>query len=76
VSPKLPVVTAAQVRRALLRAGWVEIRQAGSHVRLRHADRADDVTIALHAGDVPPGTLRSIVRQTGLTVDQFRELLR
>ena len=72
---RLPQVTAEQVRRALLRVGWYEVRRVGSHVRLRRDDRAEDVTIALHPGDVPPGTLRSIMRQAGLTREQFREIL-
>jgi predicted RNA binding protein YcfA (HicA-like mRNA interferase family) len=31
--------------------------------------------VALHSGTIPPGTLRSIIRQAGLTVDQFISLL-
>jgi predicted RNA binding protein YcfA (HicA-like mRNA interferase family) len=76
VSPRLPVVTAEQIRRALLRSGWYEVRQTGSHLRLRHDDHNEDVTIAMHAGDVPIGTVRSIIRQAGLTVDEFREILK
>lgn len=76
MSPRLPVVTAEQIRRALLRAGWYEVRQTGSHLRMRHEDHEQDVTIAMHAGDVPAGTLRAIIRTMGLTVDEFRELLK
>ena len=76
MSSRLPVVTAEQLRRALVRAGWYEVRQTGSHLRLRHDEHPEDVTIAIHAGDIPTGTLRSIIRQIGLTVEEFRELLR
>ena len=72
---RLPQVTAEQVRRALLRAGWYEVRSSGGHLRLRRDDRDEDVTIAMHPGDVPPGTLKSIMRQAGLTREQFREIL-
>ncbi|HQZ14070.1 MULTISPECIES: type II toxin-antitoxin system HicA family toxin [Bradyrhizobium] len=34
------------------------------------------MTVPVHAGrDLKPGTLRSIIRQTGLTVEEFTELL-
>ncbi|MCC6791419.1 MAG: type II toxin-antitoxin system HicA family toxin [Thermomicrobiales bacterium] len=72
----LPVMSAEQLRRALRRAGWQEIRQSGSHLRLRHPDYNEDVTIAMHPGDIPPGTLRGIIRQLGITVDEFREFIR
>lgn len=72
---RLPQVTAEQVRRALLRAGWYEVRRVGSHVQLRRDDRPEDVTLAMHRGDVPPGTLKSIMRQAGLTREQLREIL-
>jgi predicted RNA binding protein YcfA (HicA-like mRNA interferase family) len=78
VSPRgqrLPRVRAIDVLRALKRAGWYEIRQSGSHVRLRHDERPEDLTIAMHGGDVPTGTLRAIIRQAGLTIAEFQELL-
>ena len=73
---RLPQVTAERVRRALLRAGWYEVRQKGSHLRLRHDDRPEDVTLAMHPGDIPPDTVRKIIRQTGLTPAEFLEMLR
>jgi predicted RNA binding protein YcfA (HicA-like mRNA interferase family) len=73
--PKLPRVTAAELVRALKQAGWYEVRQKGSHLRLRHDDRPDDITVAMHAGDVPTGTLRAILRQAQMTPDELRELL-
>jgi predicted RNA binding protein YcfA (HicA-like mRNA interferase family) len=73
---QLPVITAEQLRRALRRGGWEEIRQSGSHLRLRHPDYNEDVTIAMHSGDIPTGTLRAIVRQLGMSIDEFRELMR
>jgi predicted RNA binding protein YcfA (HicA-like mRNA interferase family) len=60
--PKLPVITAEQLRRALVRGGWREVRQVGSHLRLRHEEMPEDLTIAKHPGDIPPGTLRAIIR--------------
>ncbi len=74
---RLPRVTAAEALRALRRAGWQELRQTGSHVQLRHpAFPNRRVTVAVHAGTIlHPKTLRSMIDQAGLSVDQFRELL-
>jgi predicted RNA binding protein YcfA (HicA-like mRNA interferase family) len=77
MSPKLPRITGREVLRALRRAGWVEDRQEGSHVVLRHGDRPGRrVTVAVHAGEtLKPKTLSSILDQAGLSIDAFRELL-
>ena len=70
---RLPQVTAVDVVRALKRAGWYEVRQAGSHLRLRHDDRPED--LAMHRGDIPKGTLAAIIKQAGMTQTEFQELL-
>ena len=57
----------------LQRAGFVIKRQSGSHVVLRHAD-GRQTYVAMHPGDVPSGTFRSILKQAGLTEEQFRNL--
>ena len=72
---RLPRVTALDVVRALNKAGWYEIRQSGSHLRLRHDERQEDLTVAMHRGDVPIGTLRAILRQAGMTAAEFQEFL-
>lgn len=77
MSPKLPRVTGSEVMKALQRTGWYADRQKGSHVHMRHPDRPGmRVTVAVHAGEtIKPATLRTILDQAGLTVDQFVELL-
>lgn len=77
MSPHLPVVNARQVIAALQRAGFLVDRVRGSHYILAHpGDPSRAVTIPFHGSrDLKPGTLRNIIRQSGLTVDQFRELL-
>ena len=69
----LPVVSGAEAVRALLRAGFVQVRQRGSHVHLRHAD-GRGVTVPMHR-ELAPGTLRSVLRQAALSVDDLRGLL-
>jgi predicted RNA binding protein YcfA (HicA-like mRNA interferase family) len=45
-------------------AGWQEIRVTGSH--FRHPSRPRTVTVPHPVKDMPPGTLRSIERQSGV----------
>jgi predicted RNA binding protein YcfA (HicA-like mRNA interferase family) len=67
--PKLPPMTVHEVESILGRAGVVFIRQT-NHRIWRHPDgRA--VSIPAHRGDLKPGTLRSIVEQSQMTVDEF-----
>jgi predicted RNA binding protein YcfA (HicA-like mRNA interferase family) len=77
MSPGLPDANARQVLAALRRAGFVVNRIVGSHHVLTHpADPTRTVTVPFHgARSLKPGTLRSIIRQAGLTVDEFRELI-
>jgi len=63
------------VRRKLLAAGFSEVGSRGSHVKfIRRAAREDVVVIVPRHPQVAVGTLRSIVRQAGLTVEQFQDL--
>jgi predicted RNA binding protein YcfA (HicA-like mRNA interferase family) len=71
----LPSVTAEQLVRALKRAGWREVSQQGSHLRLRHDDHPADLVVPVHRGDVPKGMLMALIKQAGLTQAEFRELL-
>ena len=64
--------TAVDVVRRLERLGFVRLRQTGSHVVLRHRD-GRMTYVAMHRGDVPTGTLRSILRQIGMTEEQLRD---
>jgi predicted RNA binding protein YcfA (HicA-like mRNA interferase family) len=72
--PKLPQVRPDRLRRALLRAGFVEIRQSGSHVFLRRGTVT--LNIPAHEGrDIKTGTLAAILKAAGMTADQLRDLL-
>lgn len=74
---ELPQVTGDRLVRALKRAGFVELRQLGSHKMLRHAtDPARRATVPMHGSTpIKPGTLRAILHGAGLTVEDLRELL-
>jgi predicted RNA binding protein YcfA (HicA-like mRNA interferase family) len=73
----LPQVNGARLVRALERAGFVQLRQVGSHVAMRHRDDLSRrTTVPVHPGkDIPPGTLRSILRGAKLDVEELRQLL-
>ncbi len=74
---RLPVIDGKQVVRALARAGFVTDRISGSHhVMVFPGNPMRTVTVPVHAGrDLKPGTLRSIIRQAGFSVEEFTTLL-
>ncbi len=72
---RLPAVRPTDVVAALKRAGFAEKRQRGSHVILWHPLRRRTTIVARHGRDLPAPTLKQILRQAGLTEDQFRQLL-
>ena len=77
MSRKLPALTAADLLRALRRAGFTVERIKGSHHHLRHAERPTlRVVVPVHRGDLPAGTVAAILRQAGMGSDELLELLR
>jgi len=70
---KLPRdLSGTDVVKALRRLGYEFSRQAGSHIILRKDSRT--VVVPQHK-PVKPGTLRGIIEQAGLTVEEFRDNL-
>lgn len=75
MASKLPVVKARQVIKVLESTGFQAIRQSGSHVTYRHPDGRWTI-VSVHPGKtIPKGTLRKIIRDAGLTVEEFIDLL-
>jgi predicted RNA binding protein YcfA (HicA-like mRNA interferase family) len=73
--PPVPLVRGDRIVKALIRAGFYIDRTRGSHVILRRPD-GRGTTVPVHGGrDVPRGTLRSILDELGLTVDELKDLL-
>ena len=74
--PKLPRIPSSLIIRALRRARFYEFHQSGSHIQMRHLDKKNlRVTIPFHRRDLTPKTLRSIIKQAGLNVEEFIKLL-
>ncbi len=60
------------VVKKLRKLGWAFDRQAaGSHEIWRHAGSGRKVTVPNHPGDIPEGTLRAILREGEIDVDEF-----
>jgi predicted RNA binding protein YcfA (HicA-like mRNA interferase family) len=77
MGPRLPAISGKRVVQALTKAGFIVERIVGSHhVLVFPTDASRTVTVPVHANrDLKPGTLRSIIRQTGFTLDEFLDLL-
>ena len=69
--PPLPIISASDCIAALRRFGYEVARQKGSHVRLTCEGRAP-VSVPMHKGKtLKRGTLRSILREADLSVEEF-----
>ena len=74
--PKLPRLTSRKVLAALLRAGFYVHHQTGSHINLRHKIKSDiHVVIPKHNRDLALSTLKSVIVQSGLKLEEFTKLL-
>jgi len=73
--PKLPVVSGIEVVKALARIGYGVDHQTGSHIILRQREAPHRrLTVPKHR-ELAKGTLRAIIREAGLTVEEFSRLL-
>jgi predicted RNA binding protein YcfA (HicA-like mRNA interferase family) len=71
----MPQVSARELVRFLKSQGFVEDRQAGAHLTLRHATRKITVTVPVHTGtDVGRGLAVRILKDAGFTVGDYLRL--
>ena len=71
----LPRISGREVVKALTRIGYEEDRQRGSHIILRQSSYPHRrITVPDHK-EIAKGTLRAVIREAGLTVDEFKALL-
>jgi predicted RNA binding protein YcfA (HicA-like mRNA interferase family) len=71
---KLPVISGADCVKALGKIGFVVHRQRGSHITVVRQNPPAQTTVPDHK-ELDRGTLRAIIRQSGLTVEEFLALL-
>ncbi|MBM4124951.1 MAG: addiction module toxin, HicA family [Nitrospira sp.] len=75
MTPRQPRATGTEVLKALQRAGFKETHVRGSHHYLRK-EGGGLVVVPVHAGAVlPAGTMRSILRQAGMTAEELARWL-
>ena len=72
--PVLPVLSGRKTVRAFQKLGWQIARQRGSHVIMVREGENVTLSIPDHR-EVAKGTLRSLIRAAGITVDEFVRLL-
>jgi predicted RNA binding protein YcfA (HicA-like mRNA interferase family) len=77
VNARLPIVTGRAVVRALEKAGFAVIRIRGSHHFVRHeTDHSRQTVVPIHGNeDLGRPLLRKIIKDDGLTVEEFNALL-
>jgi predicted RNA binding protein YcfA (HicA-like mRNA interferase family) len=71
---KLTNISGKQAAKAFEKAGWLPRGQVGSHLVLTKPGVRVNLTIPQHP-ELAQGTLRALIRISGLTVDEFLELL-
>lgn len=70
----LPQISGRDCVKALIKAGYYVKRQHGSHIILRRNDPFAQVVVPDHK-ILDRGTLRAIIRQAGLSIDEFLQLI-
>jgi predicted RNA binding protein YcfA (HicA-like mRNA interferase family) len=73
--PSLPVLSGREVIKAFAQDGWQTARQRGSHIILIKSGSMVTLSVPDHR-EVAKGTLRSLIRSSGLTVEEFVALSR
>lgn len=71
----LPRLSGRDVVKALAKCGYEKDRQKGSHIVLRQVVQPHRRLVVPDHKEVAKGTLRKIIKQAGLTVEEFEKLL-
>ena len=71
--PKLPVISAVEAIKALERLGFTVVRQRGSHMVLR---RGSSGCVVPNHRELKVGTLSGVLKQAGVSSDEFIKALR
>ncbi len=73
---KLPLLSAHKVIKALSSIGFQVVSQKGSHIKMKRKTSNRTLTVIIpNYTEIPVGTLRSILRQANLTLENFVKLL-
>jgi predicted RNA binding protein YcfA (HicA-like mRNA interferase family) len=72
--PRLPIISGREARKAFEKAGWIFDRQRGSHMIFGKANAPGMLSVPDHR-KLDTGLLRGLIRDAGLSVDEFLKLL-
>ena len=72
---RLPTVSARELVKALLKAGFVKEHQRGSHLNLYNQQTGGQTVVLMHSGDLHRGLVKDILKQADITEEEFRRLL-
>jgi predicted RNA binding protein YcfA (HicA-like mRNA interferase family) len=75
VTPRLPTATAQDLVRVAEQLGFVFRRQSGSHAIYVRASDSARVVIPMHRGELKRKTLRGIIQDLKVSVEEFTNLL-
>ena len=73
--PKIPIVSAIKVIKVLSKIGYEADHQTGSHIILRHRETLHKRLTVPNHKEIARGTLKAILEEAGLTVQEFTDLL-
>jgi len=73
MAENLKLCSGTEAVRKFQQAGWTSVRQKGSHVMLTKPDYQWTLSVPLHS-ELGPGLLRKLIRQAGITVEEFNNL--
>ena len=73
--PKIPVVSAIKVIKVLSKIGYETDHQTGSHIILRHREMPHKRLTVPNHKEIARGTLKAIIEEAELTVQEFTDLL-
>ncbi len=71
---KIPAISGRECIDALQKIGFYQKRQEASHIILRRDNPYAQLVVPVHK-ELDRGTLRAIIRQAGLSIDEFVNLL-
>ncbi len=71
----LPVLSGRQLAKVLGKTGYMVDRQRGSHIILRHTKSPHRRLVVPDHDEIAEGTLRALLRNAGLTIEDLRRLL-
>ena len=71
---KLPLVSGAKAAKAFSKVGWITARQTGSHLIMIKQGCMVTLSVPMHS-EINKGTLRKLINHSGLSVEEFQDLL-